>query len=309
MGALGRVEADAHVLDGAGDQVLGVDLQLGDVHQDTPRVILHVVGIVGVAANDRLVERNLPVDRPVWNRDGTPAAGILLDLVQVVDHQSPFGPPRGDEPAGYAFLVTLHGILAAGSGQAFRQVPADMVEGPAPDEAVHFTLENGLGGKGLPQALAEEVGQEERRRRGLPHGHPGVGDLEPVVEPPHESSDDGPLGADGESRPFAVRVGVDDGGADQVRLEQQFLSLADLGQDLGDKARFPVQGLEGEVKVRDDKVDPLLDLVPRGGVVVFDHFFEQRRDPGVGLACVHPHAGDRRSRGIDRFHAQGRIDH
>jgi hypothetical protein len=119
------------------------------------------------------------------------------------------------------------------------------------------------------------------------------------VEPPQEGGDDGPLGADGRARAFAVRVRVNDGGAHQVGLEQQVLSFFDLGLDLGDKARFPVEGRQGLVEMGGDKVDPLLDLAPREGVVVVDDLFEQRRDPGVSVFRVHPDAGDGRPRGID----------
>ena len=111
VGGQRGIKADTQVFDGIGDKVLSVDFQLGDVYQDAARIIYQVVTVMWVAPDDHLVQCDLFIVGSLRNQDRPSSGCIILNFVQVIDHQPVSGFARRQESAGNAILKAPQGIV------------------------------------------------------------------------------------------------------------------------------------------------------------------------------------------------------
>jgi hypothetical protein len=91
-----------------------MELQLGNIYQDAAWIVSEVVRVIGGSAHDGLVQGDFPVISPIRDRHRPALRWLILNLVQVIDHQLIIGSPGRKEFSDNAIPMPIHRIVSVG---------------------------------------------------------------------------------------------------------------------------------------------------------------------------------------------------
>ena len=289
------VQADSQVFCGIGQGFVYVGLEPGQVYQHTSRPVLHISGVIGITANNRLVQCDLLEIDPAGNSDISCLGPYISDAVQIINHQTVACLAGGQVFAGDAFLMAVHGVVFMGGLMGIGKVLPDEIETPAAVEITTLALKDGFRGNRCASVEEPAVGNRRCREAGscFTQCHFVVGYVQFIVKPPHHGGNKRPLGARATGPTYTMGDWIDAHRTDQVGFEEELLPLLHVRPNLVPHPCLFIECTENGVQDSIQTVDFCRDLFPGLRIPIVDVFLEQAGDTRVDLVCIHLRHGDK----------------
>ncbi len=121
-------------------------LEPGHIDQDTAGIVLHILWMLRVSADDSLVQCYLLVVGAIGNGHISSLRLYIVEAVQVIDHQFVIPFTRRQILARDALLITVHRVVFVRCLMSLREILPDKVEPPSSVEITTPAFHDSLGG-------------------------------------------------------------------------------------------------------------------------------------------------------------------